>query len=332
MAISDLFDSDITRPIPPVVYFHEQNPAQLKSEVDEYIITGGWPEDHPNHARTKDGIHEQYVRLLTNITSELNKPGGPELPTVWISGFYGSGKSSFAKLLGLALDGVALPDGASLSEAWLKRDTSPRAQELKDSWKALRQKVDPISVVFDIGGIARDNEHIHTAALRQIQHRLGYSKTDSNVALSELKIERDGQSERFKELALKTLGKPWSECRDSAFADEQFSEVMCAMFPDRYPEPLSWFTAHGGTIHAENSPTETVQAIADMLRFRAPGATLFLVVDEVSQYILSNKDRVDRLRAFATELGAKLRGKVWLVALGQQMLDDSAGDSFLIWA
>ena len=69
-----------------------------------------------------------------------------------------------------------------------------------------------------------------------------------------------------------------------------------------------------------------------MLRFRRPGATLFLVVDEVSQYVLASKDRVDRLRAFASALGSTLRGRAWLLALGQQALDEQAGDSFLFGA
>ena len=67
MLIRDLFVSDVTRDIPPVVYFHEQSPEKLAAEVNEYIVTGGWPDDHPNHRRVPDGIHEQYVRLLTNI-------------------------------------------------------------------------------------------------------------------------------------------------------------------------------------------------------------------------------------------------------------------------
>jgi hypothetical protein len=45
--IRDLFVSDVTRDIPPVVYFHEQSPAKLAAEVGEYIITGGWPRTIP---------------------------------------------------------------------------------------------------------------------------------------------------------------------------------------------------------------------------------------------------------------------------------------------
>lgn len=330
--IRDLFLSNVTRDIPPVVYFHEQGPDKLAAEVSEYIITGGWPEDHPNHRRVPSGIHEQYVRLLTHIASELDRPGGPDLPNAWVSGFYGSGKSSFAKLLGLSLDGVALPDGSSLAEAWLHRDTSPKASELREAWRVLRQKVDPLAVVFDIGGIARDNEHIHAATVRQVQRRLGYCSTEPLVADFELRLERDGEWARFEKLTQDTLGTSWAQVKDKALAEEEFSLVMSLMYPERYTDPMSWFTSRGGTHSRSESPEEAVLAIRDMLKFRRPNATLFLVVDEVSQYVLSNKDRVDRLRAFATSLGSTLRGKAWLLALGQQKLDEEADDSFLVWA
>ncbi len=330
--IRDLFLSDVTRDIPPVVYFHEQSPPKLAAEVSEYIVTGGWPDDHPNHRRVPSGIHEQYVRLLTGIAAELDRPGGPDLPNAWISGFYGSGKSSFAKLLGLALDGVALPDGGSLAEAWLRRDTSPRASELRAAWSLLRQKVDPLAVVFDIGGVARDNEHIHAATVRQVQRRLGYCSTEPLVADFELRLERDGEWARFETLAAEALGQPWAAVKDKALAEEDFSLVMSLMYPERYTDPMSWFTSRGGTHSRSESPEEAVAAIRDMLRFRAPAATLFLVVDEVSQYVLSERDRVDRLRAFATALGATLRGRAWLLALGQQKLDEEADESFLVWA
>ncbi|RAY15021.1 BREX system P-loop protein BrxC [Actinomadura craniellae] len=331
MLIRDLFASDVTRDIPPVVYFHEQAPDKLAAEVSEYIVTGGWPEDHPNHRRVPQGIHEQYVRLLTGIATELGKPGGPELPNVWISGFYGSGKSSFAKLLGLSLDGVALPDGGSLAEAWLQRDTSPNSTELRAAWNGVRQHIDPLAVVFDIGSIARDGEHLHAAAVRQVQRRLGYC-TEPLVADFELRLERDGEWSRFEEKAQKVLGKPWASVKENSLAEEDFSLVMSELYPDRYTDPMAWFTSRGGTHTRSESPEEAVAAIRDMLKFRRPGATLFLVIDEVSQYVLSYRDRVDRLRAFATAIGATLRGQAWLVALGQQKLDDEADDSFLVWA
>ena len=119
--------------------------------------------------------------------------------------------------------------------------------------------------------------------------------------------------------------------KDKALAEEDFSHVMHVMFPERYTDPMSWLTSRGGTHTRAESPEEAVAAIRDMIKFRRPGATLFLVVDEVSQYVLSSKDRVDRLRAFATAIGSSSR-QTWLLALGQQKLDEAAGDSFLVWA
>ena len=331
MQIKELFTGDVTRDIPPVVYFHEQNPASVASEVAEYIVTGGYPDGHPSQRRVPRGIHEEYVRLLEAIVRELEKPGGPELPNAWISGFYGSGKSSFAKLLGLALDGMALPGGRSLAEAWLARNTSPRAAELKTAWQKLRERIDPVAVIFDVGTVARDGEHLHSAALRKVQERLGYCATKSIVADYELTLERDGNWSRFQDVAAETLGKPWDEARREYQADDHFSLVMHRMFATHFPDPNSWVDSRVGGRSRIESPEEVVAAVRDMLGFRQPGATLFLVVDEVSQYVISSQDRYDRLRGFATALGAGLKGKAWLLALGQQQLDDQADQPFAIW-
>lgn len=323
MLIRDLFLSNVTRDIPPVVYFHEQSPEKLRDEVSEYIITGGWPEQHPNHRRVPHGIHEQYVRLLTAIASELEKPGGPELPASWISGFYGSGKSSFAKLLGLALDTVTLSNGETLGDALLKRDTSPRSAELHDAWQRLQTLIKPIAVVFDIGGVARDNEQIHSAIVRQVQKRLGYCSTEPLVADFELRLERDGEWQRFEQRALEVLGRPWSEVKDRALAEEEFSLVLSELFPDRYTDPMSWFTSRSGTFARVESAEEATRAIQDMLKFRMPGRHLFLVVDEVSQYIHQDTQRMLALQSFVSELGQRLKGKVWLLVTGQEKLEDT---------
>lgn len=324
MKIADLFARDVTRNIAPVVYFHEQTPEKLAEEVGEYIITGGYPESDERHRRVPMGIHEQYVRLLTHIARELDKKPGPELPASWISGFYGSGKSSFAKLLGLALDGRPLPDGRKLSEALLSRDDSPNREKLVEAWEHLARKVDPISVVFDIGGEANDGEHIHSAVSRMVQRRLGYS-TDPLVADAELRLEKDQQWEHFLEVAHRTLGRDWSEVRTTARADEHFSRVISVMDPATYPSTMSWFDSRVGTSrHTGLSSAETVRNLEAMLARRAPGKTLFLVVDEVSQYVHQNDDRMLKLQSFVSELGQRLKGKVWLLATGQQKLEEAS--------
>jgi hypothetical protein len=88
---------------------------------------------------------------------------GPELPACWISGFYGSGKSSFAKLLGLSLDGRRLPDKRPLADALIAQDHSPGAIEIRNAWDRLVGGIQPVAVVFDVGSKARDDEHIHAS-------------------------------------------------------------------------------------------------------------------------------------------------------------------------
>lgn len=328
MKLQELFANDVTRDIPPVVYFHEQDPAKVAAEVGEYIITGGYPTDDPRYQYIKTtGIHEQFVRLLKGLANKIHK-GNSALPASWISGFYGSGKSSFAKLLGLALDGMTLPDGTDLAAALLKRDESPKSSELTEAWHTLRGQIDPLAVVFDIGAAAREDEQIHSAVKRQIQRRLGYCGDIHYVADHELKLELEGSWQPFLTQAEETLGQPWEAVQDSPLVDEEFSLVLHKMNPTLYIEPLSWYESRAGmNTGVGTSAEETTKAIAHMLNHRAPGKTLFIVVDEVSQYIYQNTERMLALQSFVESLGQRLKGQVWLLATGQQKLEDSDDES-----
>jgi hypothetical protein len=282
MLIGDLFEREVTRPIPPVVYFHEQSPEALAREVEEYIVTGGYPARDTRFA--EEGIHEQFVRLLTNLRSELQKVGGAELPACWISGFYGSGKSSFAKLLGLALDGTILPNKKLLAEALLARDRSPEAPRFRSAWQDLVTRIKPMAVVFDIGSKARDTEQIHAVVVRQVQQRLGYSSVSHLVTEYELKLELEKLYESFEETVLALHGQPWGKLKNSPLAEDYFSSAIYELKKDLYASPTGWVDSRSGSqFDGKRSADEAVHAIEQMLEHRAPGKTLFLVVDEVSQ-------------------------------------------------
>ena len=201
MLIRDLFASDVTRDIPPVVYFHEQSPDKLAAEVSEYIITGGWPEGHPNHRRVPQGIHEQYVRLLTGITAELGKPGGPELPNAWISGFYGSGKSSFAKLLGL-VPRRRRAAGRRLARGGAGCDGTPRRSPANSARRgtpcasgSIRWRSSSTS------GASRATASTSTPLRCGRSSGGSATATEPLVADFELRLERDGEWARFEEKA-----------------------------------------------------------------------------------------------------------------------------------
>ncbi len=328
MRVEEVFASDVTRDIPPVIYFHEQSPEKLAAEVSEYIITGGYEPGDPRRQRIDDGIHEQFVQLLTHMGKELKKDC--ELPACWISGFFGSGKSSFAKLLGYALDHRQLPDGRSLAQALLERDDSPRRSELSQAWKEAFEGVDSLAVVFDIGAAARDDEHVHSAIKRKVQARLGYCEGSSAVADYELRLESDGHWQRFGQLSQEVLQRPWSQVVGERLVENHFSLLMSRLFPDTYEDPLSWLDVHSGSPTRSGASVEdTVQDIEAMLRHRQPGKTVFLVVDEVSQYIHQHDQRMLKLQSFVSALGQRLKGRVWLLATGQQKLEEDLDGSNL---
>ena len=113
-------------------------------------------------------------------------------------------------------------------------------------------------------------------------------------------------------------------------ADDDFSHRDGrACSPTGTSDPMSWFDSRAGTSRTGLAPRRRASAIDDMLRFRADKATLFIVVDEVSQYVHQDTGRMLKLQSFVSELGQRLKGKVWLLVTGQQKLEDGGDASIL---
>ena len=91
MTIRSLFDpsKDIYRTIEKVITYGASQEGRLKAEISEYVVT--------------ESIEEQFRKLLDRMQLAMESGGENEVG-VWVSGFYGSGKSSFTKYLGLAFD------------------------------------------------------------------------------------------------------------------------------------------------------------------------------------------------------------------------------------
>ncbi|MEX1361618.1 MAG: BREX system P-loop protein BrxC, partial [Nannocystaceae bacterium] len=228
-----------------------------------------------------------------------------------------------------SLDGKLLPDGTPLAKAWLARDTTMLRDELHQAWEGLLAKVRPMAVVFDIGGVSRGDEHIHAAVVRQVQARLGYCEREPLVADYELRLEGDGHYERFEATVQQVVGRPWSEVKNTHMVEDDFSLVLHEMFPDKFRDPMDWINARAGQAIGALSAEDAARALQHMLQRRAPDHTLFIVVDEVSQYIFGDDKRMLALQSLVSALEQRLRGRAWLLATGQQQLDDLNDDNVL---
>src|SRR6266446_2085015 len=86
--IGDLLTRDLSRKIEEIIQVDQADEKSVHDEITEYIAT--------------DSIREQYHHLLKAVAEAPSDPH--ESVGVWVSGFFGSGKSSFAKNLGYALE------------------------------------------------------------------------------------------------------------------------------------------------------------------------------------------------------------------------------------
>ena len=86
--IRSLFTGNIDRNIEEVIKVDQNDEEIIRGEIDDYVIT--------------DAIARHYEMILDLYAETPNKPH--EGIAVWVSGFFGSGKSSFAKMLGLAIE------------------------------------------------------------------------------------------------------------------------------------------------------------------------------------------------------------------------------------
>jgi hypothetical protein len=328
--IKEIFARNIEENIAPVIYFHTVDPETAAREVGEYVFTSR----ERDSTRRIGGIHEQMQDLLTNLYAALKD--GANLPASWISGFFGSGKSSFAKLLGLALDGMKIPKFDSkgnrigewtMEEALLARDDTKNADQLKAAFARLRSAVDPMTVIFDIGTKAKNNEVIPYTTYRETLARLGYSSLDG-VAHFELALEGEGRYAEFLERYKTKYGTDWQEKKNGGLAAQQFRAVYKEIFPD-LGELLEVSTFKCSSLDVKT----IVDNILMALDRRAPGKTLFIVVDEVSQYITSQEDSSKvNLQSFISEIGSRSKPgscRIWFLATGQEKLEEEAKNSSL---
>jgi len=87
--IAELFKKDIKRNIKGVIKVEQREENEIHQELDEYVVTN----ELFKHFHS---FYDAYLPSLDGATDEMG---------VWISGFFGSGKSHFLKILSYILEG-----------------------------------------------------------------------------------------------------------------------------------------------------------------------------------------------------------------------------------
>ena len=178
MLIKNLFERDIFRPINGVVKADQLDDSSVWQELDEFVIT-----------RELDGHFRKFIEWYLEAVDQEKKPDPAGKMGIWISGFFGSGKSSFAKNLGYALSNPNLL-GKPASQLFKDQVEDRRIAEFLD---LINVKIPTEVVMFDVSKgseVRRAEEKIAAIVYRALLSHLDYA-TDYDVA--ELEIELEGQ-------------------------------------------------------------------------------------------------------------------------------------------
>ncbi len=201
MTIKNLFDpaKDIYRTIEKVITYNVSQETRLRAEITEYIVT--------------DSIEEQFEKLLTRMQTAMDLGGGNEVG-VWVSGFYGSGKSSFTKYLGLALDDRVRIDGLRFLKHLQDRLNRPQTRALLNT---LASRYSAAVVLLDLASemlAGATMEDVSTVLYYKVLQWAGYS-SNLKVAALERRLKRDGRYAEFLQQIERDAGVAWPMIKGS---------------------------------------------------------------------------------------------------------------------
>ena len=301
--IKELFASDINRTIEEVIKVDQKDEAILVDEIDEYVVT--------------DSIRSRYIAIFDRYATTPNHPH--EGIGIWVSGFYGSGKSSFAKMLGISIQNRELA-GESAAQRFEKQADDPKVTVLL---KTITEKIPTHAVIFDVStdrGIRSGNQTLTEITYGLLLQSLGYAK---DLDLSELEIDLEDRHElaAFEEEYRRVIGKEWStEKSKVAFALSEAGLVMHNLHPDRYPTADSWWEKAKG--RNDITPGLLAKRADQLMKRRRPGEALMFVIDEVGQFVARDVQKMLDLQAIVQNLGIVGRGRFWLVVTSQERLGE----------
>lgn len=303
MKLNEIFLKDVTRSIEGVVKADDVD--HLGIEVEEYVFT--------------NDAAKGVAPLLEEYTNYTNANG------VWISGFFGSGKSHLLKMLAHLLgdvEGQAFPREEVSGSFLGKTDDAMLIASLKKA-AAIPAK----SLLFNIDQkatlIAKDQtDALLKVFVKVFDESRGYYGNDGAVARFEEDLDKRGQYDAFKAAFLKHAGIDWAQGReqtaleghniDKAFADVngEANPGIIAQYQKSYAVSIEDFAT-------------SVKAWIDK---QEPGFRLNFFVDEVGQFIADDVKLMLNLQTIAESLNTKCKGQSWVFVTSQEDMDKVIGD------
>jgi hypothetical protein len=312
MKIGQLLQRDFSKPIEEIIKVNNIDEQTVYTELTEYIAT--------------DRIKDHYRRLLKAMADSKSTP--TEGIGVWISGFFGSGKSSFAKNLGYVLANRAVL-GKKASALFIKQLNDKGVTEHVE-W--LTTNVPCEIFMFDVQvdlSVQTSAEQIAEVMYRVLLRELDYSE-DYDIAELEMKLEVEGKLESFKQACQKRFQQDWRRVRKGAGKFSSASKVLHDIDPRNFGEDtfLDEIKARPVT---RLTVGQIVERCFELCARRRSGKAFVFIIDEVGQYVARSGDKLENLRAVVEQFGKvsleRMRKKqllmpAWVVVTAQEKLEE----------
>ncbi|KYD08755.1 BREX system P-loop protein BrxC [Caldibacillus debilis] len=300
LTIEEMFKKDIHRNINGVIQAGQLDEETIKTELEEFVMTREITEN-------MELFYQNYVRGLHQPTTNIG---------VWISGFFGSGKSHFLKILSYLLDNKEIGGKKPVEYFYEKTDN----QKLLDLMKQCAE-LPSDAILFNIDSKAttsgNEKEKIVEVFLRVFNEHLGYSNT-LWIADIERQLADEGIYEDFKKVFEEIEGKPWIEERSKIRLKRK--SFVQALQKFGYDEQTAIELLSGNKTF-EISSSEFAKLLAKHCQSKGKDYRLVFFVDEVGQYIGDNAQLMLNLQTVVEDLGNYCKGQVWVCVTSQEKID-----------
>lgn len=311
MLIHDIFKKEIDRPINGVIKVAQDDESSIKQELEEYVITRE--------------LRRHFDTFLRNYENSIDEP--TDKIGVWISGFFGSGKSHFLKILSYLLSNETVAGKPAVSYFEDKFDDPMMFAQLERC-----ASVPTDAILFNIDSkspINKDATAILRVFAKVFYEHLGFYGNDLKVAKLEQFISKQGKLDAFKQAFEETNGDTWENARDAfAFWEDDIVSVLEEVLGMSETAARNWFN---GTETAELTIEQLVAEIREYIDSRGKNYRLLFMIDEVGQYIGSDGSLMLNLQTIVEEIGSKCGGRVWVMVTSQEAIDSItkiSGDDF----
>jgi len=248
---------------------------------------------------------------------------------VWISGFFGSGKSHLLKILSYVLENKTYKDqhlGKMFADK-IKEDPKLQADIIQSIDKYKSE-----SILFNIDQQAQITNKSDQNALLQVFYKVfydhqGFYGFQPHIAEFEAYLSKEEKFESFKSEFESEFGKSWIDARKD-YVDPLIGDSIAAALgklyntsAEKYENYLEqWEDKHRASIE------DFADKVAVYIAAKGNNFRLNFFVDEVGQYIAENTKLMLNLQTIAESLDTKCKGNSWVFVTSQEDLESLIGD------